>query len=357
MRPLPSLCLLLLLPCVCRAAALPSPRPPPDPGQDIVSLAFSPDGTTLALCRWNGAVTLWDVRSGTLTRMLSRTLQGPGAGVLCVAFSPDGRRLAGGGAAGRVRVWDMRTGRLRLTLQSRATFPGSAVRVNVEGVAFWPDAKTLACDATDGVTLYDARTGRVLRTIVRRPSPQVGAAFSSSGIALVVGPGGLRLWDAKTGHDLPLHPDLLPAEELTTFALSPNGQTLAIGTGNCSDGDGPIRLRLWDVKADRRLQFLDTSGGVPYALAFSPDGKTLAGTLCGAGVVFWDVRTGRLRSTDHDVGDTPSVLRFSPDGRQLWVVMPDAVRPEEAVAVWDVSAAKRMGFFPGVRRSRRRGGP
>lgn len=345
MRLLPSLCLFLILTGVCQAAPTQPARSPRDPGQDIVSLAFSPRGREFALCQWNGKVTLWNVRSRRLLRTLKGTLTSPGTGTHCVTFSPDGRLLAGGGDSNRVQIWDVRTGRIRLAFQGRGTFPGSAVRVNISGLAFWPDVKTLACDATDGVTLYDARTSRARQTIIKRPSPEAGAAFSHNGLALGTQSYILHLWDAKTGHDLPLHPDLDQTEELAAFALSPDGKTIAIGTGNCVDGDGPVRLRLWDVKTDQRLQFLDTSGGVPYALAFSPDNKTLAGTLCGAGIAFWDVRTGNRRNTDYYVGDTPSVLQFTPNGRQLWVIMPDAVKPEEAIAIWDVSSAKRVGFF------------
>ena len=78
----------------------------------VLSVAFSPDGRSLASGGSNGAVRIWDLESGTSRR----TLEGHLAGVLSFAFSPDGRSLASGGSDGTVRIWDLESGILLATL-------------------------------------------------------------------------------------------------------------------------------------------------------------------------------------------------------------------------------------------------
>jgi WD40 repeat protein len=70
---------------------------------EIRSLAFSPDGRTLATCGEHDAVILWEV----LTGKQRQALRGHGTNVWCVAFSPDGRRLASAGADGTVLLWEL----------------------------------------------------------------------------------------------------------------------------------------------------------------------------------------------------------------------------------------------------------
>ncbi len=163
-------------------------------GRSVTSLAFSPDGRTLAIggvesksnidfasmmnpnAQRNkkgskppdpddimknmkveavGQVTLWDVATGTEIG----ALRGHGKGVTQVAFSSDGRLLASGSSDNTIRIWDV-AGRRELRTLSGHT-------ANIESLAFSPDSRLLASASDDGGTfLWDANTGEHLLTLI-----------------------------------------------------------------------------------------------------------------------------------------------------------------------------------------------
>ena len=133
----------------------------------VNSVAFSPDGTTLA-SGYYVTVKLWDVATGTNIA----TLEGHRGGVNSVAFSPDGTTLASGtGAAtvngefveSTVKLWDVATGTNIATLEGH--------RGSVSSVAFSPDGTTLASGAFDGTSiLWDASSDITRVPDVRGPS-------------------------------------------------------------------------------------------------------------------------------------------------------------------------------------------
>src|SRR6202012_3258606 len=80
----------------------------------VSAMAFSPDGTTLALASDDGTIKLWDTRSGAL----QQTLKGhKDRGVNAVAFSPDGTTLASVSSDGTIELWDARSGALQQALK------------------------------------------------------------------------------------------------------------------------------------------------------------------------------------------------------------------------------------------------
>src|SRR5262249_48333772 len=103
----------------------------------VSSVAFSPDGKTLASASWDQTIKLWDVSAG---RELA-TLKGHTSSVSSVCFSPDGRALASASWDRTIRLWDLPGGRKPRVLQGH-TAP-------VNAVCFSPDGRSLASAAGD----------------------------------------------------------------------------------------------------------------------------------------------------------------------------------------------------------------
>jgi WD40 repeat protein/serine/threonine protein kinase len=334
------------------------------------TLAFSPDGQTLAAAGADLTVRLQDARGGRL-----RVLSGHSGLVTSLAFSPDGRQLASTSADATVRLWDSATGRLTLTLRGHtssvdgAAFSpdGRLVSWSLDGtvkfwdptigsqefrslsaptnvrpaksffvVAFSPDSKTLASADRDGkLELRDVASGKVIRTYGERKGVVWGVAFSPDGrrLASASGDGTLKLHDVPGGAELRTltgHTD-----HVRGVAFSPDGRHLA-----SASTDGTLKLQ--DVASGKVVRTYGGHKGSLHGVAFSPDGRRLASASDEGTLKLWSVDGGEELHTFTGHTGPVRAVAFSPKGRHL-----ASASGDDTLKLWDLSTRKELFTFRG----------
>jgi RNA polymerase sigma factor (sigma-70 family) len=227
------------------------------------------------------------------------TLQPFLGGCNSVALSPDGRTLAAGGSS-LVYLWNVGDGRHVASLGSHRSL--------VSSLAFTANGKVLASGSWDQtVILWDLETKKE-RATLKHASPVTSLAISPDGQTLAAGTRDRRvvLWDLRTNL---VKATLLPGKgsQTETFvAYTPDGSTLAAGADE---------ITLWDARTLTKRQTIPS--GPVRALACAADGKTLAWTEQGGGLILWDLVAAKQRRAIRDVKDASTALAFAPDSRKV----------------------------------------
>ena len=297
---------------------------------------FSPDGTTYAAAAADNTVHLWNGKTGSH----KITLTGHTKQVSCAAYSPDSKTIATGSYDGTIRLWDVTTGTHKTTLTSE--------KESVTSIGYSPDGNTIVCGTGNGdVQLWDTRTMKLKSTFTGHTKRTKSVIYSPNGniIATASSDGTVRLWDAATGKSKVI---LTGYTRINTAAYAPNSKTIV--TGN-QDG----KVHFWDVSTAALQNTFTGDRGIIFDITYSPDGKTIAVVSSyNDRVLLRDAKTGKHKATLAHFGliDTIFLLlqnreydinsiAYSPDGKTI-VTGGDYYTVEKGtVYLWDARTGKR----------------
>ena len=328
----------------------------------INDIKFSPNGRRFAVATSIG-IWMYNAHTGEELSVLA-VLPGEGRMVTTIAFSPDGRTLASGEFGGTGRLWDVTTGKPIATFKEvpHQRYPDLRALVFSEDgtkligaswnneISVWglgentkpPTILPIAGrEASWGTTDLMQLSLNAAFLAIAEPSPEVWENRNFL----------IKLWDATTGKQL--HTLTGHTRWVKSIAFSADSKTLA-------SGDEYETIRLWDTTTGKLKATLNWGRGMgTYSLAFSPNGRFLASGHRD-GVKLWDNTVKPKQQTDNAIGnyqhtldfhghkDYVSKLTFSPDGKTLLTGSKDGT-----IQAWDTATGNHRftcpGHFEGIR--------
>lgn len=303
-------------------------------------VAFSQDGQTVVIGHRDGAVQLWQAATGRVRLRLASTT----GLIFTLAFSRDGQLLATGGREGHLSLWRLPTGELHQVIETKA----GAIRA----LAFSPDGKWLASGHEDLAVrlwsidvqgnLYLQRTllghTQTIWSVAFGPAPVIQSMVSpemqergnrnAARQLLVTGSSDqtVRVWDAGTGdilymprgqpRALAAHAirQLLPTQPANSSSIQQEPTWLLAAAGYDQ------LIHLWQGQGnmvDGARQVLHGASGPLYAVAISPDGRSVVAGGYDMNIYLWDRANGQLRQTFHGHTNCVYALAFHPNGKLL----------------------------------------
>ncbi|WP_232066625.1 WD40 repeat domain-containing protein [Mycobacterium parmense] len=292
----------------------------------VSAVAFSPDGRLVATGRNDGAVQVWNADTGA---QFGQTLAGHNRSVFGAAFRPDGRQLATCGQDGTLRLWNTTVGE-----PMRGPDP-----VLVEA-AFSPDGRRVAASGDTAVQQWDTASGVAGPPLAVSGAGHKNFGFVAGGrMVTAAGDGTVQEWDANTLQPIQPPVRLNIKGPSFHFAFSSDGRRVASG----DDQDGTVQL--WDVGTGRALgqpMTVDQPNAL-LALAFSPDGRHLVAGY-NDGLRLWNADTtqpeGNVMTSTH--GSIPLMsVAFTRDGKTV-----AGGREDGAVELWDATTRTPLQDSP-----------
>ena len=300
--------------------------------ESVTSVAFAPDGKTLALARFN-SVELLSLPERSSVRKL-----GPHRGrVNSVSFSKDGSQLlsAAGeaGVFGEVLLWNVAAGNVVATFQGHQDSLYAAV--------LSPDGKTLATSSYDQqIKLWDVASGKEIRTLSGHSDAVFDLAFQPDGkiLASASGDRTVKLWNVENGERLDTFGQ--PLKEIYSVAFSPDGKRVAAGGVD-------NRIRVWQISSEGKentnplLHARFAHEGAVVKIVYSADGKMLVSAGEDRTVKIWDAESLTERQELEHQSDWAPALAISPDGKSIAVG-----RLDGSLALYDAASGQLIPSPP-----------
>jgi WD40 repeat protein len=267
-----------------------------------------------------------------------------------VAYSRNGRYLVSSPSDPNVRVWDAETGRLLRTFRGHID--------TSLGAAFAPDGRRLASASADGtvkvwdVTNLEEQAPQEALTLTGKAGFVLGVVHCSDGrsFATIGGPDpgpydpmqveAVTVWDTKTGREIrTIHNPMAGACHHAAF--DPSFEHIA-----WASGEGTIEIR--DATTSQLLRTLTGHTNPVWKVAYSPNGQLLASASRDGTVLVWDAMTGLRLHVLTGFRDVIYCLRFSPDGHRLGLAgeKSDQLPPAE-VKLWDAATGGQLPTLGG----------
>ncbi len=286
----------------------------------VYSIAFSPDGKTIASGSSDRTIKFWERQTGALRKSLA----GHTGAITSVAFSADAKTLVSGSNDDTLKIWNASDGRLLRTIP--AFTPGVD---GITSVAFSPDGRTIIAGSETRIRIWETETGRHVATLETHEShtgsgphgtqvewccgSEVNSVAFSPGGALIVSAhkdGTIKLWDARKAKLVRTIKSRFPDARRAVF--SPDGSLIASGYDESNS-----RVELWSVRSGKLALTLGEDSDYTHSLSFSSDGKMIVTGHMSDDVKVWNAKTGKLigRFKQPFVGNYQ--VAFSPDGRYV----------------------------------------
>jgi WD40 repeat protein/beta-lactamase regulating signal transducer with metallopeptidase domain len=323
---------------------------PTSQGSDVRSIAWSSDVGRMITTGVRGTAKTWYLGSGgplwmtgyateqplAATLVLDRVVAEHKPGAWFATYSTDGKLLATGGEDKRAVVWDAKSFQERFRVESH--------KGPVVYGTFSPDGTLLATSASTGeIHLTTIETGKFLRSFpsssleTRHKLPVRKLAFTPDGKRLlsVCNDGSARIFDTATGKTLHT---LSHATQALALAVSPDGKTAAVGTGDWN-AKKPGLITLWNLQSGKRIRELPEASGYVTSLVFLTNGRLLAARAGHSGAATWDVKTGRRLSTLRWPDDV-RLARLSRDGKKAVLAYGDGKQGN--VGIWNLESGRNL---------------
>ncbi len=329
---------------------------------EVYTLAFSPDGRTLAAGTIDGLVRLWNVTTGQ-----PRELKGHAAGVESLTFSPDGRSLVSTDLDGNVKYWDVEKGEERFAVVGhQGAAHGAAFLANGDlfltcgddgAIIFWdagtgeerwriawegqrlrslavtPDGALVAAAGNDSVRVWSVATATVRQqweAIVH------SLAFNSDGSLLAAGglpPDPLHVWNVASGQEVVQRKG--HTGDITGVVVSPDGTTVVSSSSDRS-------LNVWGAEQGKWIRALTEHNHNVFGVALLPDGYRAVSCSQDKTLMVWNLTTGtRLQlidAGDQAAGSFPTCVDVRPDGKVVVAGFASGV-----VRMWNLDTGQTIG--------------
>lgn len=308
-----------------------------DAGAGITNLAYSADGSLLIAQCDNQAVKIYDAAKKAFLREVVGVAKQ-------AAISPNGRILASVDKSSQedddmdirrtVALWNVFNGK------KLRTFIGNSPRVLC--FAFSPDGTKITTGGADrAMRTYDVATGRDASEFNGYRKVIKAVAFDKTGNHLATAHSdkdgnNIRLWDLEKGTE---PADLkAPLIQVASLSYTADGKTLAAG-GTSLDNKSIV---VWNVETSKITKTITTDDSPIQAVAISPDGSMIASGAIDSVVSLWSVASGKLDKKLRGHKKSVYSVAFSPDGKTLATASSD-----RSVRLWDVSSGKELKALVG----------